>query len=119
VGEGGDLLIFAVHEIAAAARLTGKIVAAMPSDSNALTGLPVGDIGAHSIDAARDFVSRNPRIFKAGEMAFLHQSIAVADAAGFNLYADLASARIRNISLYDLEITASLANLHSFHFRHI
>jgi hypothetical protein len=94
-------------------------VAAMPSDSHALTWLPIGDIGADGIDTARDFVSRNARIFKAGEMAFLHQRIAVADAASFNFYADLASARIRNISLYDLEITSSFADLRNLHFRHI
>ena len=95
MSDGGNLLVAAVNKVAAAAGITSEIVAAVPSDSDALAGLPVGYVSADGVDAAGDFVSRNAGILKAGPLAFLGQRIAVADTAGFNLNPDLAGGRAR------------------------
>jgi hypothetical protein len=44
-------------------------VAAVPSDTYALAGLPVGNVGADGIDTAGDFVSGNARILDARPVA--------------------------------------------------
>ena len=90
-------------------------MAAVPSDADALAGLPVGDIGADGVDAAGDFVSGNARILDAGPMAFLYQRVAVADAAGFDFDAHLIAGGFGNISFDEFEITAGLGDLDSFH----
>jgi hypothetical protein len=78
-----------VNEISASARVAGKVMTAVPSDADPLARLPVGDIGANGVDAAGDFVPRNAGILNAGPIAFFHERVAVADAAGFDLNAHL------------------------------
>jgi hypothetical protein len=92
-----------------------KSMAAVPSDADALAGLPVGNVGADGIDAAGDFVSGNARILDAGPVAFLYERVAVADAAGFDFNPDLAAGGLGNVSFDEFEITAGLADLDSFH----
>jgi hypothetical protein len=116
MGDGGDFLVLAENEIAAAAGIAGKTVASVPPDSDALAGLPVGDVSADSIEAAGDFVPGDAWILDAGPIAFLYERVAVADAAGFDFNADLVSAGLGNVSFDEFEIAAGLADLDSFHF---
>ncbi len=97
---------------------TGEVMAAVPAYADALAGFPVGNVGADGIDAAGDFVSGNARILDAGPMAFFHERVAVADAAGFDFNAHLGAAGFGNISFDQFEIAAGLADLDGFHFRH-
>ena len=41
MADGGDFLVLAEHEIAAAAGFASEVMSAMPSDADALAGLPV------------------------------------------------------------------------------
>ena len=118
VADAGNFSVLAVNEVAAATGIASEIMTAMPSDSDALARFPVGDVGAYGIDAAGDFVSGNAWILDAGPIAFLHEQIAVADAAGLDFDPDLVAGGIGNVSFDELEITSGLADLDSFHFRH-
>jgi hypothetical protein len=118
VTDGGNLFILTVNEVPAAAGITGEIMTAVPSDTDALAGFPVGDVGADSVDAAGDFVSGNAWILESGPIAFLYERIAVADAAGFDFDPDLVASGFGDVSFDEFEITAGLADLDSFHFRH-
>jgi hypothetical protein len=91
---------------------------AVPSDADALAGFPVGDVGAYGVDVPGDFVSGNARVLDTGPITFLHEHIAVADAAGLDFDPDLVAGGIGNVSFDEFEITAGLAHLDSFHFRH-
>jgi hypothetical protein len=51
-------------------------------------------------------------------IAFLYERVAVADAAGFDFDPDLVAGWVGNASFDEFEITAGLADLDSFHFRH-
>jgi hypothetical protein len=114
--DGGNLFVLAVNEIAAAAEITGEIMAAVPSYADSLAGFPVSNVGTDGVDAAGDFVPGNAWILKAGPLAFLYERVAVADAAGFDFDPDLVAAGLGNVSFDEFEITAGLADLHSFHF---
>jgi hypothetical protein len=70
-------------------------MAAVPSDSHALAGFPVSDVGSDGVDAAGDFVSGDAWILDARPMAFLYERVAVADAAGFDFNSDLIAGRVR------------------------
>jgi len=118
VADGGDLFVLAIHEIAAAAGVAGEIMTAVPSDARALAGFPVSDVGAYSVDATGDFVSGNTWILEAGPMAFLYERVAVTDTAGLDFDPDLLAGGFGNVSFDEFEITAGLADLDSFHFRH-
>jgi hypothetical protein len=118
VTDGGNLSVLTVDEIAAAAGVTGEIMTSVPSDSYALAGFPVGNVGAYSVNASSDFVSGNAGILDAGPIALLYERVAVADTAGFDFDPDLVAGGIGNVSFDEFEITAGLADLDSFHFRH-
>src|SRR5208283_436749 len=66
VADAGNLFGLAVNEITAAAGIAGETMAAVPSDSDALAGLPVGDVSADGVDAASDFVAGHAGILEAG-----------------------------------------------------
>jgi hypothetical protein len=57
-----DLFELAVDEVATAAGVADKAVAAMPAHTDALSGFPLGDIGAYRIDATRNLVPWNTGI---------------------------------------------------------
>src|ERR1019366_5169784 len=95
VADGCDFFVLAVNEIATAAGFADETMTAMPTNADALAGLPVGDVSAHGIDTAGDFVSGNARILNAGPVAFFHERIAVADATGFDFDPDLVAGRLR------------------------
>jgi hypothetical protein len=118
VADAGNFSELAENEIAAAAGIASETMAAVPSDADALAGFPVRNVGADSVDAAGDFVSGNAWILDARPMAFFCESVAVADAAGFDFNPDLGAAGFGNISFDEFEITSGFADLDSLHFRH-
>src|SRR5436305_1073388 len=97
----GDLLVLAVNEVAAAAGIAYETVSAMPAHTDALSGFPLRDIGTHLVDASRDFMSGDARILDAGPIALFHEFITVADAAGIDFDADLATLRFRSRTVDD------------------
>jgi hypothetical protein len=109
------LPVLAVNEVASAAGIAGEAMAAVPSDSHAMAGFPVGDVGADGVDAPGNFVAGNAWILNAGPMAFLYECVAVADAAGFDFNSDLIAGGFGDGSFYELEITAGFADLDSLH----
>jgi hypothetical protein len=118
VADAGNFSVLAENEIAAPAGIASETMAAVPSDADALAGFPVRNVGADSVDAAGNFMSRNAWILDAGPMAFFYERVAVADAAGLDFNPDLAAARLGNISFNEFESTAGFADLDSLHFRH-
>ena len=73
------------REISAPARQTRAVLAAMPTDTDALSGLPFGNTGTKFIDYADDFVPWNAGILNAGPNAFFGEYVAMANAAGLHL----------------------------------
>jgi hypothetical protein len=118
MADAGNFVKRAANEIAAAAGIAGKTMASVPSNSDALSGFPVCNVGADGVDAARDFVAGNAWILEAGPMAFFYERVAVADAAGFDFNPDLAAGGLGNVPFDEFEITASFADLDGFHSRH-
>src|SRR5258708_7708795 len=118
MSEAGDLFVLTIDEITAAAGVTRKIVAAVPSDADALARFPVCYVGADGVDAAGDFVSGDAWVLGGGPIPFLHEGVAVADATGFDFDPDLVAGGFGDVSFDDFEITARLADLVGFHFRH-
>jgi hypothetical protein len=114
-----DLLVAAENEISAAAELAYKTVPAVPSHTDALSGLPVGSVGANRVNASGDLVAWDARILKSGKQAFFCQYVAVADAAGFDLDAHLRTAGLGDIAFDKFKIAAGFGNLDYFHTRHI
>jgi hypothetical protein len=118
MADAGNFSVLAENEIAAAAGIASETMTAVPSDADALAGFPVRNVSADSVDAAGNFMSGNAWILNAGPMAFFYESVAVADAAGFDFNPYLAADGIGNISFDEFEITAGFADLDSLHFRH-
>jgi hypothetical protein len=116
VADAGDFLVLAENEIAAAAGVASETMTAVPPDSGALAGFPVGNVGTDSVDAAGDFVSGNAWILEAGPMAFLYERIAVTDTAGFDFDPHLIAGGFGNVSFDEFKITTGLADLDGFHF---
>src|SRR5262252_3199266 len=116
--ERGDLLEAAQDEVAAAARITRKAVSTVPADTDALTGLPDLDVGAHDVDAPRDLVPRDARVREPGPEPILDEHVAVTDAAGLDLDAHLMTLRVGNRTLHELEVTARLGHLDRLHGWH-
>src|ERR1700679_3709036 len=81
-GNSGDLQRHrAAEEISVAAVVAFTAMSAMPAHADALARLPLSDARAHGIHHADEFVPGHARIFDAWPMTFLHQRIAVANAA--------------------------------------
>jgi len=118
VADAGNFLVLAENEIAAAAGIASETMTAVPSDSDALAGFPIGNVRTDTVDAAGDFVSGNAWVLEAGPIAFLYERVAVADAAGLDLNPDLGATGLGNISFDEFEITAGFADLDSLHSRH-
>src|ERR1051326_1567382 len=85
----GDFAIDAHREVTAPALVAHEAMAAMPTDTDALTFLPECHIVAECIDASRDFMTWYTGILKPGPETFFDQCIAMANAACFNLHAHL------------------------------
>jgi hypothetical protein len=92
-------------------------MAAMPTDTDALTQLPLGNAVAQFVDDARDFMSRNPRILNAGPRAFDRKHVTVTNPTSLHPDPDLSRARLGDLALHDLETRAGLGNLRDLHLR--
>src|SRR5207244_1617333 len=90
-------------------------VSAVPADADALAGFPCADARADGIDVTDDFVTRHARIFDAGVSALFDEGVAVADAAGLDLDADLARSGIRHGTIDRFERATGFADLHHAH----
>jgi hypothetical protein len=91
-------------------------MAAVPADADTLSLLPRGNPGAHFINDACDFVSRNARILNARPQAFFREHVTVANTTGLYLDAHLSWTRLRNLALDDLEISSRFGNLRNLHW---
>ena len=87
----------------------------MPSYADALSGLPQRDVGADGVDASGDLVSGDARILNAGPDSFFHQHIAVTNATGLDLNADLTASGLRGWAFDDFEVSTGFADLNGFH----
>ena len=105
----------AEDEIATPARVTLKTVAAVPSHSHPLAGLPQRNVGADRVDAPGNFVARHSRILNSRPEPFLYECVAVADTAGFHLEAHLPASRLWSWALDDFKSSSWLADLYGFH----
>jgi hypothetical protein len=113
---GSDLLVAAVDEVAAAARMANETMPTMPPDSDPLSRLPERNIGTDCVDASGDLVPRYPRIFEPiGPQTFFHEHIAVADTACFNLDPNLVAFWLGYGALEDFEVSPGLGDLYGFH----
>jgi hypothetical protein len=105
----------AQNKISTPAGVALETVSAMPSHSDALARLPLRDICANRIDASSDLVAGHARILDPRPVSFFHQSVAVADTAGFDPDAYLSASRLRGRTLYDFKISSGLTDLYGFH----
>src|SRR3954463_8505918 len=91
-------------EVAAAAVVAGKAVPGVPTDADALAGLPpLRDVLADGVDQADHLVPRHAREGDPGPVALLGQHVAVADAAGLDLNPHESPARFGDRALDELE----------------
>src|SRR5262245_52699953 len=95
-------------------------MSAVPTDPDPLARLPKRNIGTDRVDSSRDFMSWHPWIFESGgPVTFFDEHIAVADAAGFHLDANLVMLWLGDGALADFKVSPRLRDLHDFHgFRH-
>jgi hypothetical protein len=114
----GNSFVRAIDEITLAACGAGKVMSAMPADSDALAFFPMGDARAGLVYNSGDFVAGDARVLDTGEDAFLGDHVAVTDAAGLNLDSDLACAGLGDVALDHFKITARLWDDDCFHFCH-
>jgi hypothetical protein len=96
--------------------VAGKIMSTVPADPNALALLPSNDTSAYRVDPAGDFVPRHARILKSRPETFLHQDIAVANAARLYFHANLPGTRLRDIAFHQFPISTGFADLRRLHF---
>src|SRR5581483_7076114 len=113
--DSGNLFVFAMNEVAAAAGLAGEAMPAVPSDADALSCAPLSDFRADLIYAPGNFVTGDAGVLNAGPIALFDEFIAVAYAAGFDFDANVTARGLRNRAVHDFEITTWLADLYGFH----
>ena len=90
-------------------------MSAMPTDTDALTHRPARDTGTERVDDTGDFMTGNARILDARPQAFLGHGVAVADAAGLNLYPCRTGAGLRNIAFDNFKGSLGASNLSDAH----
>ena len=117
--EAGDLAKLAKKEVATAAGIAFEAVSAMPTYAHTLARLPVGYVRSNRVDAPGDLMPRHARILDSRPESFFHQSIAVADAACFDLDPHLPASGLRDRALDHFKIFSRFADLHGFHGRHL
>jgi hypothetical protein len=105
----------AVDEVAAPAGVALEAVSAVPAYAHTLPWLPKCHVRANRINASRDFVAGDARVLDAGPVSFFHQHVAVADAAGFDLNANLLGAGLRDRALDYFKVSTGFADLNGFH----
>jgi hypothetical protein len=115
VADPGNLQLHTCYEIAAAARLTLPTVAAMPSDSHPVAGLPWIGIFSDRIDHPRDFMPGSAWINDSGKAALLGQHVAMADAACLNSDSHRSTDRLPHPLIHQLETSARATHTYYFH----
>jgi hypothetical protein len=93
-------------------------MAAMPAHAHALAGFPLRHARAQGIDDADDFMAGHAGILQAWPLAFFHDRIAVADAAGLHFDPHPAGARLGNVTFNEFKSSARAGNLGNTHFSH-
>jgi hypothetical protein len=106
------------NEVTTAARIAVTAVPAVPADPDPLALRPSGNPFADRIYDSGDFMSRHPRVLDTRPQSLPGHGITVADAARFDLYANLPGARIRNIAFNKFKWATSLSDLHDTHLCH-
>jgi hypothetical protein len=94
-----------------------EAVSAVPSHADSLPGLPQSHVGADRVDTSGNFVARDSGILETRPEPFLHQRIAVTNAARLDLDAHLTAGGLGDWALDDFEISTGFADLHCFHRR--
>src|SRR5439155_5063412 len=89
----------AVEEESLAAGSADEAVTAVPADAYPVALLPLRDVGADLVDTPGDLVARNARQLETRIGPHLDQRVTVAEAAGFDLDADLVRRRLRQLPL--------------------
>ena len=115
VGDAGDLRLFAVDEESLAARVADEIVPAVPAHADPVAFLPLGHVGPDLVDSSGDLVAWDARQRESGEVAGLHEDIAVAHSAGLDLDPDLPRAGLGDLAFDQLERRVGPRNLHCSH----
>jgi hypothetical protein len=105
-------------KISAAAGGTRIVVTAVPPNTDALTILPSGNARTELIDGAHYLVSWNTRVLNSRPRAFFHENVTAADATGLYLDPHVSQARLRHLSVNNLEISSRLRNLSHLHCRY-
>ena len=115
IADAAHLYVATIAKIAPPALAAGAIMTTMPADAHALTLFPRSHARANFIHHARNFVSGNAGILKARPQAFFDEHIAVADATGVDLDADLSRVRLWDRTLDDFKLRSGFRNLCSLH----
>src|SRR4051794_36882311 len=105
--------------VAPAAVVAGEAVPGVPTDADALAGLPPPrDVLAHGVDHTDHLVPRDAREGNAGPLALLGKDVAVADAAGLDLDPHGPWSRVGDRALDEFEGPAGAGDLRGAHVRH-
>src|SRR5262245_1393457 len=88
----------------------------MPTDTNTLSFLPLGNTGTQLIDDASNFMSRNARILNSWPFSFFSESVTVTNTTSLHLDEYLSDTRFGNLAFNNLEICFRLRNLRYLHF---
>ncbi len=115
IADAGNFQIPAIAKISAPARQTRAILAPVPSNTDTLSLLPLGNIGTHFIDDAGHLMSGNARILNSGPCALFREHITVAHTTGLHLDPHVSCTRLRNLALDDLEISSGTGDLRYLH----
>jgi hypothetical protein len=119
IADARNFQIPAIAKISASALATSAVLAPVPTNTDTLPLLPLGNTSTHFIDDARHFMSWNARVLNSGPRAFFREHVTVADATGLHLDAHVSCAGFRNLALDDLEICSGIGDLRHLHLRHL
>jgi hypothetical protein len=116
IADAGNFQVTAIAKISAAAGGTRIVLTAMPPNTDALTILPSRNAGTDFVDDARYLVSWNTRVLNSRPRAFFCENVTAADATGLYLDPHVSRARLRHLSVNDLEICSRFRNLRRLHW---
>src|SRR5262245_19572824 len=90
----------------------------MPADTDPLAWRPTDNSFPNGINSAGDFVAWNARVLNSGPVAFLHQRIAVANAARRDFNSNSSWRQLRYWPLDKLKRSIRTRNLGNAHCGH-
>ena len=106
------------EKVAATTVVALTALAAVPADAYAIADRPTLHTVASGIDKTDDLMARHARQRDARKHGQLGKGVAVADAAGLDLDADLAVTGLRDRTLDDLERAVGTGDLRDSHLAH-